>query len=193
VTPTRTFSADDLAVASRLVVAAWGAAVDRDWRVPAGPLEWSCWKTPEHTVDCVFSYAFFLASRATAAYPPFDELRALPEATPADLGDGLRAATTMLHAVIVTSDPQARAIIRQRPRPVTGAPIEFAARGALEMVLHGHDVASGLGVHLRLPDDLARRLLGSTDGWPGAVPLGATGDAWSDLIARSGRPRPEPG
>jgi hypothetical protein len=106
VTPTTSpaiFSADDLAATSSVVLDAWAAGIDRDWTVPAGTLEWSCWRTAEHTVDCVFSYAFFLASRATDAYPPFDEL---------------------------------------------------------------------------------------TDGWPGTVPVDETDDAWSDLIARSGRPRP---
>jgi hypothetical protein len=41
-----------------------------------GTLEWSCFKTADHTVDCVFSYAFFLASRRTDRYPPFGELHA---------------------------------------------------------------------------------------------------------------------
>src|SRR5687767_3592829 len=95
------FSADDFAALAELVINSWDSARDRDWSVPAGSLEWSCWRTAEHTVDCVFSYAFFLASRAQNRYPAFDELRALSEATPDDLVDGMRAAANMLHGVIV--------------------------------------------------------------------------------------------
>jgi uncharacterized protein (TIGR03083 family) len=193
--PPAPLSPDDFAVVSRLVLDSWTSAVDRDWSVPAGTLEWSCWKTAEHTVDCVFSYAFFLASRATTAYPPFDELRASPSATPADLVDGLRAATNLLSAAIATAPQGTRAIIRQRPAPTTGSPIEFAARGALELALHGHDIASGLGVRLRPDDAICRRLFDSTATWPGVAQRATaqhprTGDPWADLIVRSGRPRP---
>jgi hypothetical protein len=83
----RSFSPDDFSALSRLVLETWRSAVDRDWSVPAGTLEWSCWKTADHTVDCVFSYAFFLASRRQDNYPPFGELHALPNATPADIVD----------------------------------------------------------------------------------------------------------
>ena len=91
----RSFSPEDFSALSRLVVKTWRSGVDRDWSVPAGTLEWSCRKTADHTVDCVFSYALFLASRRQDSYPPFGELHALPNATPADLVDGLQASATM--------------------------------------------------------------------------------------------------
>ena len=107
-------------------------------------MEWSCWKTADHTVDCVFSYAFFLASRRQDTYPPFGELHALPNATPTDLVDGLQASATMLSAVIATAEPDARAVIGLWPHAQTGTPRDFAARGALEMILHAYDVCTGL-------------------------------------------------
>src|SRR5689334_15007209 len=126
------FTVDDFDVVARLALDTWGSALDRDWSVAAGTLEWSCWTTPDHTIDCVFSYAFFLASRKQDGYPPFGELHALEGATPADLLDGMRAAAEMLSAVIRSAPAGTRAIIRYRPEPTTGTPPDFAARGAHE-------------------------------------------------------------
>ena len=182
------FSAEDFATLSRLVIETLRAAIDRDWSVPAGTLEWSCWTTADHTVDCVFSYAFFLASGRQHSYPPFGELHALHEATPADIVDGLQAATTMLSAVIATADPETRAVIGLWPYAETGAPRDFAARGALEMILHAHDVCTGLGVPFDPPQVLCRRLRERTREWPGQALLPPTDDAWRDLLERSGRP-----
>jgi Asp/Glu/hydantoin racemase len=183
------FTATDYLELSRLIIEHWSSALDRDWSVGAGEVEWSCWKTAEHVVDCEFSYALFLASRCEADYPKFGELDALPDAQPVDLVDGLRAVTTMLHAVIVTAEPGARAIIRRRPAPMTGSAEDFAARGAHEMVLHAHDITSGLGVPFEPPADLTRRLLWSTLEWPVFDRIEPSGDAWSDLLERSGRAR----
>ena len=123
----RRFSPEDFSALSRLVLDAWRSGLDRDWSVPAGTLEWSCWKTADHTVDCVFSYAFFLASRRQDTYPPFAELHALPNATPADLVDGLQASATMLSAVIATAEPDARAVLGLWPHAQNGRPPDFAA------------------------------------------------------------------
>jgi len=183
------FGVADLATLSQLVIGCWTDAADRDWTRPAGTLEWSCWKTAEHVIDCVFSYALFFGSRRQDGYPPFGELTALPEATPGDFVDGLRAVTTMLQAVLVTAEPGARAIIRLRPHPMTGNADDFAARGAHELVLHAHDIATGLGVRFEPPTDLSRRLLRSTLDWPVFERIEPTDDPWSDLLERSGRAR----
>ena len=185
----RRFSSDDFSALSRLVLEAWRSGVDRDWSVPAGTLEWSCWSTADHTVDCVFSYAFFLASRRQDTYPPFGELHALQNATPADIVDGLQASTTMLSSVIATTDPETRAVIGLSPYAQTGTPRDFAARGALEMILHAHDVCAGLGIAFDPPRDVCARLRDYAAEWPGQARLPATDDPWSDLLERSGRAR----
>lgn len=185
----RSFSPDDLSALSRLVLETWRSGVDRDWTVPAGTLEWSCWKTADHTVDCVFSYAFFLASRRQDTYPPFGELHALPNATPADIVDGLQASTTLLSSVIATTDPKARAVIGLSPYAQTGTPQDFAARAALEMILHAHDVCAGLDLAFDPPRDICARLRDYAAEWPGQKRLPATDDPWSDLLERSGRAR----
>jgi hypothetical protein len=190
------FTAEDLRALGRIVADTWRAGLDRDWSVPAGTLDWSCWATADHVVDCVFSYALLLASRREDAYPPFDLLRALPEATPADLVNGLEAVTTMLLAVIETADPAARAVLSSYPTVETGSPQDFAPRGAHEMIVHTHDICSGLDVPFDPPQDLCRRLRDHTSEWPDVVtferpvePRPTTDDAWSDLLERAGRAR----
>jgi uncharacterized protein (TIGR03083 family) len=137
----------------------------------------------------VFSYAFFLASRRQDTYPPFCELHALAGSTPADLLDGLRASCTMLSAVVRTAHPATRAVIGLQPSAQNGTPADFAARGGHEMILHAHDVCSGLGVPFDPPRDLAAPLRDTTWEWPMGPPTDRTDDPWSDLLERSGRAR----
>jgi hypothetical protein len=92
----------------------------------------------------------------------------------------------------VTAPVDARAVILRYPRVLTAGPNAFAGRGALEMLLHGHDVSTGLGVEMQPPRDLCARLLADTANMPGHHAFEASNDAWSDLLARSGRPRPQP-
>jgi len=183
------FTLEDFTDLSALVLDAWQSAVAGDWSIPAGTLEWSCWTTADHTVDCVFSYAFFLASRRRDSYPPFGELHALAEAIPSDLVDGLRAATNMLSAVIAAADPDVQAVIGLSPYALNARPADFAARGALEMILHAHDVCTGLDVMFDPPPELCLRLRDTARDWPGQAKLPPTDDPWSDLLERSGRRR----
>ena len=94
----------------------------------------------------------------------------------------------MLRAVIVTADPGTRAVIDYRPHATTGSPQDFAARGALEMILHAHDVCAGLGIPFDPPQPVCERLRDHTRDWPLAS-TPASSDAWSDLLERSGRAR----
>ncbi|HQZ37074.1 MAG TPA: hypothetical protein PK020_21800 [Ilumatobacteraceae bacterium] len=45
---TEVFTAEDLSDLSDLVGTTWMSAVDLDWSVPAGTLEWSCLATADH-------------------------------------------------------------------------------------------------------------------------------------------------
>jgi hypothetical protein len=185
------FTVTDLRAAGGLLLGRWVEGAARDWSVPAGPLTWSCHTTADHLVDCVFSYALFLASGKRDGYPNFGEVHALPGSGPGDLVDGLRAVLTMLCAVIETAPPDAAAVIWRRPAAALGRPADFAARGGLELVLHGHDICTGLGLPYEPPADTSRRLWAHTADWPGhAAAVAPTGDVWGDLLARSGRPRP---
>jgi hypothetical protein len=106
--------------------------------------------------------------------------------TPRDLIDGLRAVTTMLWSVTATAPPDARANIFGG-LPDTGDANDFAARGALEMILHGYDISCGLESPLDPPRQECQRLLDHVRDWPWLGAYEPTGDPWLDLLARSGR------
>ncbi len=182
------FTAEDLAVVATLAIEAWSSVPDAEWASPAGTLDWSRFETADHTIDCVFSYAFFFASRAQAAYPSFGEVHALDGATPEDLVAGIRAMTNLLIATITVASPDIRAIIWRRPEPTLGSPNDFAARGAHEFMLHTHDICTGTDVAFDPPRDVCQRLVDHTAEWPYGK-LARTSDPWSDLLARSGRAR----
>ena len=112
-----------------------------------------------------------------------------PGATVADLVDGLRTATNVLVGVILAAEPATRAIIRRFPVAETAGPPDFAPRGALEMIIHTYDIATGLDVAFDPPQDLCGRLFAHTEQWPRET-VELTGDHWSDLLASRGRPRP---
>ena len=59
-TPPVTAADVDLAVV--LAVDALNGALERDWRVPAGDIEWDCRETVEHMADDLFAYAGQLRS-----------------------------------------------------------------------------------------------------------------------------------
>ena len=182
------FTVADLSKIAAFSIDAWSAVPDADWASQAAGLEWSRFETADHTIDCVFSYAFFLASRVQDAYPAFGEVHALAGATPRDLVDGLRAMTNLLAGAVVTAPPETRAIIWRRPEVTTGAPNDFAARGAHELALHTYDIGAGLDVAFDPPRDVCQRLVDHTVDWPYGT-LERTDDPWSDLLARSGRAR----
>ena len=190
------FSPDDFASLAGLAIETWSQGIERDWSVNAGTLDWTCRDTASHAIDTVFAPAMFLASRRQLAYPAFEPLRVQDDASVSDLIDGLVATTNMLVGVIATAPPNTRAIIRRSPAVETAAPREFAARGGLELILHTHDIAAGLELRF-LPDPaLCGRLREQTRDWPSPVtrqrpikPWPDSGDPWSDLLERSGRPR----
>jgi hypothetical protein len=187
------FTCDDLEDLTGCVAEAWRAGVSRDWTVQAGTLEWSCLHTADHTVDTVFAPALFLASRKLDSYPTFGIFTPGPEAEPDILIEALHTATRILTAVVKAAEPSVRAIIWRGPTAETRPPEDFVPRGALELILHAHDVCAGLGVEFRPPEPLCERLRDHTADWPmwTSVPgwhrPTMTGPAWPDLIAASGR------
>jgi hypothetical protein len=194
VSGTERLTADDLRTLSDLVAAAWMSAVDADWSRPAGTLAWSCLETADHAVDCVYAPAFFLASRRLDAYPEIGEHLTLgATATPALLVESLAIAARMLVGTVAEAEPDVRAIIFQRPEVIVAPPADFLPRGAMELILHAHDVCSGLGVPFEPPADLCHRLREHTRPWPMWTTfwqgLAATDDPWGDLLTGSGRER----
>jgi hypothetical protein len=193
-TATDRFSVDDLYELSSCVVTAWRIGSDRDWSVPAGTLEWSCTKTAGHAVDTMFAPAFFLASRRQDHYPDMGGVFTVgPEARPDQLTQALEVATRVLAAVVAEAGPEVRAVLFGRPEVLTAPPQDFLPRGALELILHAHDVSTGLGVPFEPPAELCRRLREHTRSWPMWTVmwdrLPSTDDPWGDLLIGSGRHR----
>lgn len=185
------FTRDDLDEVAALVVSSWRAGIDRDWTAPAGTLDWSCARTADHTVDSVLAVAVFLASRKQDGYPDW-----WGEVTtdPRHLVEALATVSRILSAVIAAAGPDVRAVIWRRPQVETRPAADFAARGALELILHGHDVCAGLGIGFEPPAGLCGRLRDHTRDWPHWTAPGwseppRTGDPWADLLTGSGRRR----
>jgi hypothetical protein len=187
-----TFTCDDLEELARQVAAAWRCGADRDWSATAGTLEWSCAKTASHTVDTVFAPAIFLASRKLDNYPEYGVTTPDPGAARAVFIEAVETAARVLSAVVRAAEPDARAVIWRRPVIETRGPADFVPRGALELILHGHDVCAGLGVPFEPAAGLCERLREHTRSWPhwsapGWAPPAMTGPAWPDLLRSSGR------
>jgi hypothetical protein len=185
------FTCDDLLVLAEHVAETWTAAADRDWSAPAGTLDWSCTRTADHTVDTVLAPAFFLASRKLDGYPAFEPFTLGQAPSVPELVEGLLTAARILTAVVTVTPADARARIWNRP-PEARGPADFVPRAGLELILHGHDIASGLGVAFRPPTPIAERLRQHTRTWPfwdspGWRPLAMHGEPWADLLRSSGR------
>jgi hypothetical protein len=191
------FTTSDLAALSSYVATKWRAAVDLDWSAQAGTVEWSCLRTADHAVDCVWAPAFFLASRRTDRYPAIGADMAIgPDADPTRLVESLEMGTRVLSAVIHDTDPDVRSVIFRRPEILVAAPEDFAPRGAIELILHAHDVCLGLGVEFEPDSGLCHRLREHTRPWPMWTVawhgLAQTDDPWRDLLIGSGRQRAQP-
>lgn len=186
------FSCDDLEELTSVVAGAWRTAVDRDWSIPAGTLDWSCARTADHAVDTVLAPAFFLASRKLDGYPEFEPITLGPQARAEALVEGLETATRILSAVVRATEPSARAAIWGGPQVEVRGPEDFVPRGALELILHAHDVCTGVDVPFDPPEGLCERLRRHTQSWPlwnlpGWTQLAMTGTPWADLLRASGR------
>jgi hypothetical protein len=115
-----------------------------------------------------------------------------PDAAPEVLAEAVETAARILAAVVTAAGPDVRAVIWRRPRVETRGPADFVPRGALELMLHAHDVCTGLGVPFVPPAELCERLRRHTRDWPhwrspGWAPLTLAGDPWDDLLRAAGR------
>jgi hypothetical protein len=190
------FGHGDLDRLVRIVANGWRVASDLDWTVRAGALDWDCIATADYVVDTVLAPAFFLASRKSDGYPGFAPFTMRPGATPRTLADGLETAGRVLSAVVAAAEPDATAVIWRRPVVETRTAEDFVPRGALELILHAHDIGVGLGSAFDPPTDLCERLRSHTRDWPfwttlpNWSPLTMAGDPWADLLCASGRTPP---
>ncbi|MEU9740789.1 hypothetical protein AB0E12_16580 [Micromonospora chersina] len=181
-------TADDLDAALSSVVAILRPATGLDWSVPAGSLEWDCWHTAEHVGDCLMSFAGQLVARPEKRYVRF-MATADKDASPEEVLEFAEAGGRILAATVRASGPEVQAY-----HPTGRAdPEGFAAMGCVEALLHGDDIAQGLGLAVDPPRDVCTRLLARL--LPDAVRDLADVDPWAALrwstgrIALPGRPQ----
>jgi DinB family protein len=151
-------------------------ALAADWGVPAGALTWTCRRTLDHIVDTLCLYATYVASRARGRLPiARDGTPALPAA------DLLRLVEAM--ASVLAEVARAAPLGTRVYHPAGLADVEgFLAMGCDEILIHTADIARGLRVPFRPPDELAGRVLARLFPWA------PNGDApWDALLWANGR------
>lgn len=168
------------------------AGADADLDVAAGTLDWSCWETLDHIADCQLAYALQIASgtpddylRVHGAAGTDDLVRLVRDLGVAGVRAALPAFAELLYAQALVAPTATRAF-----HPYgTSDPAGFASMGTTEMLLHGYDVLTGLGLDCTLPETpcgaVLRRLFPDTsthEAGPGPTLLWATGRA--DLPGR---------
>lgn len=183
-------TADDLDAALSHAVTTLRAATGGDWSARAGALDWDCWHTAEHVGDCLLSYAAQLVARPERRYVRFTSA-ADKDASPAEVLEFAETAGHILAAVVRTTPPEVRADHPSGRADAAG----FAAMGCVEVLLHGEDIARGLGLSLYPPRELCARVLARL--FPDVVDGLAGVDPWAALrwatgrIELPGRPRRE--
>jgi hypothetical protein len=173
-------TADDLDAAVSTTVTTLWPATGRDWSVPAGVLEWDCWHTAEHIGDCLLSYAGQLVAQPTTRFVRF-EVYADKDASPAEVLEFAEAGGRILAATVRTSSPQVRG---WHPTGMAD-PEGFAGMGCVEALVHGHDIAQGLGLALDPPRNVCSRVLARL--FPHAVADLTDLDPWMALLWATGR------
>ena len=158
--------------------------VNQDWAQPAGSLEWTCWQTIDHTIDCVHSFALQIGAEADSGFLPFAPMHAEATASPVDLLKGLRGVSALLVAVI-----------REPPQDRTASDgivnlnlTDWRSRTAYEVALHTYDVVVGLGDSFSLSDELAASIIDSEALWMfDRSQLPSASGSWMRLVEGSGR------
>ncbi|MDP9841513.1 maleylpyruvate isomerase N-terminal domain-containing protein [Streptosporangium lutulentum] len=175
-----TVTADDVDATISHVVAVLSPAVDADRSAPAGTLEWSCRHTAEHIGDCLMSYAGQLAAQPTDRYVRF-MATADDEASPAQVLEFAETGARILAAMVRTTPARVRAY---HPTGMAD-PEGFAAMGCVEALLHGQDIAQGLGLPFDPPRDVCARVLIRM--FPQAAADLCAVDPWHALLWSTGR------
>lgn len=130
----------DVRAAASASAAALAGYTDLDWQqAPAADLQWSCWQTALHMVDCLYFYTMQVVCGQPGEYL-CTELALDDTASPPRLLAALGAHAELLHRIARSADPGLRA---QHNAGVSDA-AGFAAMGVVETLVHTFDVVRGL-------------------------------------------------
>lgn len=156
---------------------------DADWDGPAGMLDWTCRRTLDHLPDTMLLYAAHLATRAT---------RGLPFVRDGDPGASVRhlvrttqSSAAILAEVAAAAGPDVRAYHPAGMADAGG----FVAMGCDELLIHTHDIATGLARPFTPPPDLCAGVvarlfpwvageLGDVEPWPALLWANGRGPLW---------------
>ncbi|MCK2239161.1 MULTISPECIES: maleylpyruvate isomerase N-terminal domain-containing protein [unclassified Crossiella] len=171
---------DDLDTVTAHVAAILAPATGQDWSAVPGTGDWTARHTAEHLGDCLLSYAAQLVARPTDHYVRFEAF-ADKDATSAELLEFAVTGSRLLSAAVRTAPPETRAY---HPTGLAD-PAGFAGMGCVEMLVHGHDLAAGLGLALDPPRAVCARVL--TRMFPHTTAQLTGLDPWRVLLWATGR------
>ena len=149
---------------------------DRDWSVGAGSLEWDVAFTVAHVAACMTKYAVYLAA-ATTKWSPL-VVSGDPRASNDQLLDAVEITAGGLSFVASSVDSATRGYHAWG----MGDGSAFLARAANEVLVHGWDAASGLGVTFQPSESLCAPIVAQRLPWVGMV-----ADSWDTLLTANGR------
>jgi hypothetical protein len=150
-----------------------------EWQAPAASVGWTCWRTAEHIAGDFAHYAAQVIGQPRDHYVKFgfDTSRA---ETPEELREIVFVAGGLLAASVRTASISS---LGWHPHGFF-TPAGFAAIGAAEGIVHGHDIAAGLGIDWSPGPELCARVLSAV--FPDAgLPAGSS--ALEALLAETGR------
>lgn len=149
-----TLTADDLDAATTSVVRALRTTTGLSWSDAAGTGGWDAWRTAEHLGDTLVSFAAQLVARPDSRFVRFMAV-AEEDASADEVLEMVLTGSGLLAAVLRTAGPDARAFHPSGVADTEG----FAGMGCVEVLVHGEDVARGLGVEIDPPRDVCARVL----------------------------------
>jgi hypothetical protein len=152
---------DDITTAARLSAALLRSALDADWDTKARDLDWSCRRTLDHIIDTMVLYASAVAICATGRSHWIPPRNGDPSASISELLATLESSAAMLELVCAASPPPVRAF---HPSGLSDAD-GFRAMACSEILTHTDDIARGLGLDWRPPDDICERILQRVFPW----------------------------
>jgi hypothetical protein len=149
----------DVARTSTFVATTLEPAIGRDWSVRAGQLDWSVEFTLEHIAAALSKYTLYLASRSREFVAV--RIASWPNASQRERLDAIPSVGHALANVAAVTPPDVRAFHANGLLDAGG----YAALGCLEALVHGSDVALGLGIDFDPPDDLVRPVVARLLPW----------------------------
>jgi hypothetical protein len=130
----------DVRAAASASAAALAGYTDLDWQqAPAAGLQWSCWQTALHMVDCLYFYTCQIVYGSPDGYL-CTELALDDSASPTRLLAALSAHADLLDRIARSAHPD----VRGHHNYGVSDPAGFAAMGVVETLIHTVDVVRGL-------------------------------------------------